>query len=335
MLGASVLKRPQSKLHEANRTVIGGIPGGGAIINQVRCNASLIYFRQLQGSGSSVVTAPIIDVSRDGKSSHVFDFLGLSYGDLKGLTVTDFAVSDAGLYLLARTADLMAHVLQFEDGSGFAKQVPLDDSKASAKAIAGDLTSNKLAVMPTGDFLVVGVRSRKQEKDGRPDYRYTPTMELYSPDGRFISPVSFKNSEIDLNDPKHGQAENFLPIDLALSATSPDGIYFAIQGGKLTVYRISLSGEISTNFALEADKDFRATNMAVVNGQLLVEWATSSEKNSVSKYSLYRLTDGTPFSTYTHGPALGGIFACFDGRRTFTFLSSDRMGQRLLKFANP
>ncbi len=324
------------EIHESNRTVIGGTLGGGLIINPVKCTDEKLFFRRLQGS--SVTAAPIVSVSRDGKSSHVFDFLGQSTtSDLKGLAVADFAATSTDLYLLAKTSDLKTHILKYLQDGKFDDDIVLDDDKSTAKILSGDLNASKLGIMPTGQFLVIGVRAKKTEEPGQPvSYRYSPAVELYGRDGRFQTPVSFKSDSLDLNSSKHGQGENFLPLDVSLVASGPDGIYFGMQGPKLNVYFISPAGDISTAFSVEPEKNFRAMNMDVMKGQLLVEWGTSSEGTKpTTRYNLYSLSDGEPLSAYVDGPNFGGIFACFDGRRTFTFISSDQMGQRILKNATP
>ena len=333
---ASVLAQaPPQELKEAKKTVVGGIPGSNVLIGQIRCDSSgNIVLRQRQGRSMNV--GLIVEIEKSGSRSRTFELPGRVAPELKNFSVADFTVQGSNLLVLLQTPDYRTHVLRYSTADqSRASEIVLDDSKAAAKSSGGYLSASKIAVMPAGQLLVVGTRTLLVDAATH-KYKYSPAMELYSEDGRFISPVAFKNDDLKLNDPAHSHLENFRALDLAISANGMDGVYFAVERKSLTVFCISPSGEVTKRFDLTVPEGYRSNNLQIVAGQMLVQYVTKeSEARVPDRFVVYSADTGEVLTSYEAGNFALGAFACFDGRRAFSFLSSDRMGQRLLITAEP
>ena len=148
--------------------------------------------------------------------------------------------------------------------------------------------------------------------------------------------MEFKNDKLKLNDPAHDYAANFRSLDLAISANGPDGVYFAMETKGLTVLCISPSSEVIKQFDIEIPKGYRSIDLQVLDGQLLVQYVANKNEEPVPDlFVSYNAETGEALTKYTTDTTFSGPFACFDGRRTFSFLSTDRMGQRVVITAEP
>lgn len=323
-------------IKETNAQVVGGTPGGGLIVGQTRCdNRGNLYFRQLQGA--KVVLSPVVQVSADGARSHVFDFLAQSTKELKSLAVTDFSLSGSKLYMVGSTPDAKVHVLEYSiDDAELMASLTLDDPNAPGMPIQGALTVSKLGVMPSGELLIFGVRTLREDLPNTtlPKFSYNPVLELYTSAGQFATSVSFKSDQVNLNDKAHSQEENFAAVDLALTANGPDGVYLVVYSNNPVVYVVSPAGEVSRRVHIEPiGNEFRPISLSVVDGQLLVEFVRSSDGSPETTLARYDANSGERYSLYKVDTNMGGIFSCYDGRGAFTFISTDALGQRVVKLA--
>lgn len=328
----------QTAIIEQTKTQpVGGAPGGGLIIGQTRCDSDgNLYFRQLQGS--KIVLAPVVQVSPDGSRSHVFDFLAHANGDLKSLVINDFSLSGSTLYLAGSTPDRKVHILEYSTSDGeLTKTLTLDDSGVPDVPLHGALTVSKLGVMPSGELLIFGIRTLREDLPNTavPKFSYNPVLELYDISGRFAKSVSFKSDQINLNDKAHAQEDNFPAVDLALTANGPDGVYLTVYSNKPLVYVIAPSGEVSRRVSIEPmGNEFRPIGLSVIGTRLLVEFVKSSDGSPETSLVTYDANSGEKYSTYKLDTTLNGIFSCYNGRRTFAFISTDALGQRVLKYGD-
>lgn len=315
---------------------VGGAVGGGLIIGQTRCDSDgNLYFRQLQGAKFAL--APIVQISADGKRSHMFDFLAQATKDLGALSVNDFSISGSTLYLAGSTADGKPRILEYSTSDGqFDKAVTLDDTGSPDHSAQSTLSISKLGVMPSGELLIFGTRTLKRDvPNSSPTFSYSPALELYDVSGRFLKAVTFKSDQINLNDKAHSREDNFAAVDLALTANGPDGVYLAVYSSKPVVYVIGASGEISRRIPIELiGKEFRPISLSVIQNQLLIEFVKSADGSPETTFASYNSNSGEIYSTYKLDESMNGIFSCYDGRRTFTFVSTDGLGQRIIEFGD-
>jgi hypothetical protein len=315
---------------------VGGAPGGGLIVGQTRCDGDgNLYFRQLQGA--KVVLAPIVQISADGKRSHTFDFLAQASKDLASLSVSDFSISGSTLYLAGSAADGKTHILEYSTSDGqFNKAVTLDDTGSPDHSAQSTLSISKLGVMPSGELLIFGTRALKREvPNSTPTFSYSPALELYDVSGRFLKTVNFKSDRINLNDKAHSREDNFASVDLALTANGPEGVYLIAYSNKPVVYVIGPSGEISRRIPIEPiGNEFRPISLSLIKNELLVEFVKSADGSPETTFVSYNANSGEIYSTYQLDKSMNGIFSCYDGRRTFTFVSTDGLGQRVIAFGD-
>lgn len=77
----------------------------------------------------------------------------------------------------------------------------------------------------------------------------------------------------------------------------------------------------------------RPLSMNVSAAGLLVQFSkTEPGKNDRHQFILYD-TLGIPLVAYAPGDDIYGIFACYDGRRSFSFISVDDQSRRQIAFA--
>ena len=232
---------------------------------------------------------------------------------MKNFSVADFTARGSNLLVLLQTPDYRTHILRYSAADqSRASEIVLDSGKAAAKSTGGYLSASKIAVMPAGQLLVVGTRTLLVDAATH-KYKYSPAAELYSEDGRFISPVAFKDDNLKLNDSSHSHIENFRPLDLAVSANGPDGVYFAMETKNLTVFCISPGGEVTKRFDLTVPEGYRSNDLQVVDGQMLVQYVTKeSEARVPDHFVVYSADTGEVLTSYEAGNFALGAFACFD-----------------------
>jgi hypothetical protein len=191
--------------------------------------------------------------------------------------------------------------------------------------------------MPSGELLIFGVRTRREDlpNSAVPKFSYNPALELYDVSGRFAKSVSLKSDQINLNDRGHSQEDNFAAVDLALTTNGPDGVYLIVYSNKPLVYVIAPSGEVSRRLSIEPmGNEFRPISLSVIGTRLLVEFVKSSDGSPETTLITYDANSGERYSTYKLDSSLNGIFSCFDGRRRFAFISTDALGERVLKYGD-
>ena len=190
--------------------------------------------------------------------------------------------------------------------------------------------------MPSGERLIFGKRTLKQEapNSSTPTFYYSPALELYDVSGRFLKAVTFKSDQIKLNDKAHSHEDNFASVDLALTANGPDGVYPAVYSNKPVVYVIGSSGEISRRIPIEPiGNEFRPISLLVIQNQLVLEFVRSADGSPETTLVSYNSNSGEIYSTYKLDKSMNGIFSCYDGRRTFTFVSTAGLG-RIIEFGD-
>ncbi len=284
------------------------------ILGQIRCDSSgNIAFRQTHGP--YIDKGMVIEIEKGGSRSHVFELPGPAAPKLKTFSVVDFTVRDSNLLVLLQTADYKTHILRYSTADqSVASEIILDDSKAAPKSTDGYLNGSKIAIMPTGQLLIIGSRTLLIDKDSH-KYKFSPAMELYSGDGRFINPVEFRNEKLNWNDPAHDQAANFRSLDLAISANGPDGVYFAMETKGLKVFCISPSSEVTKQFDIAVPEGYRSIDLQVLDGQLLVQYVANKNEEPVPDlFVSYSAETGEALTAYTTDTKFSGAFACFDGR---------------------
>jgi hypothetical protein len=326
-----------SLIHPGEAKVIGGTPGGGLVIGQTRCDeAGNIYFRQVQGS--KFLLSPVVQISSNGGSSHIFDFTGIGDKDLRSFQVNDFSTGGSTLYLAGSTTDDgKAWVVEYSTSDGrFKKAIVLSGSSPYGSVSEGTLTISKLGVMPSGEFLIFGIRTVKTDAPdaSHPDYTYKPVIELYDVSGRFLKSPELKRDDIDLNDKKQSLSENFRSVDLALTANGPDGIYIAVHSKNLLIYSVSAGGELVKKTAFHSPgQDYRPLSMAVSGAEALIQYVKSTGDNSEYHFVTYNTATGETLAEYRPDPDLNGIFACYDWKNEFKFISTNALGQRIIRDA--
>jgi hypothetical protein len=279
-----------------------------------------------------------VQVSPNGSGSHVFEFLAQAQAkDLKGLTINDFTLQNSHLYMVGNAGDATTHVLEYATTDGqFEANITLDDAGTS-NPDRGGLTVSKIGIMPSGEFLIFGVRTSKQDLPDTPvpQFTYKSVLELYARSGKFLKAVSFDSDQIDLNKKGRTPQDNFVAIDLALTANGPDGVYVMAYSNKPIAYVVSPAGEIARKLPIEPlSSEYRPINLSISENQMLLEFVKSADGPLETRFVTYDINTGDKLSLYKLADDLNGIFSCYDGRRTFTFISTDGLGQRVVKVAD-
>jgi hypothetical protein len=297
--------------------IVPGMPGG-MIMGQAECDdRGNLYFRQILMGGRRAMTSPVVRIDAGASHALLFDFNSLNGKDgIDSLQVLDFSVQDSTLYLLATAADDNVRVLAYAP-DGQLKQVLTLDHGVSPR---------KLAVMPSGEFLVFGIATGgKQDPKDPSSFVYSPVARIYDRTGRFAANVEMKLEGVNLNDSKVAAGDKFQSVDLALAGNGADGVYLLTYAQKPRLYVVSPAGEVVRHFELwTPEPDLRPFAMRVKGTQLLVEFSRFAQgnENSVSTFVTYNSYSGDHISVYRLAGDTGGIFGCYDWRGGFTFFGS-------------
>lgn len=291
------------------------VPGANlaAIAGGPRCDLDGdIYLRLPRMFGRSGIP-PLLRVSADGKNVTTFSFSALNDPALKGSSFPDFAVSlDGVVYALAQTPGNKTYVVQFDDqGQLFSTTRLIPPFSFYAM---------RLAVFPSGDFPVTGVRPGSEgEMTGQ------PFTAVFDASGNMVKQVRLPGDVTPGTSPVQGTAglaaSTGAAVVLGEAVPAEDGnVYLSRSGAQSVVYVISPAGEVLRRMALSPPQnELRPGPLKVSGGRLAVEFFSLGDPNQNNLdllkqthiYSIYDAATGERLLDYAESPKLRGAFACY------------------------
>ena len=111
-----------------------------------------------------------------------------------------------------------------------------------------------------------------------------------------------------------------------------DYVYILRQAAKPFVLLISPAGEVLRRLPIDPPKEMTVSDLRVGSGRMLVRFFAKATGVARDKavFSLYDNMEGRKLLDYTEAPGVAGVFACFDWKNTFSYLSLDDHGQRTI-----
>ena len=295
---------------------IGSQAGGtAAIVNPIRCDSSSnIYFRGFEPPNSQL---PLLRLSSDGKKAATFraEESSNSSNSLKDefelKSVVAFAVhSDGGVFHLVIDTKDRPSILEFAKDGTFKRVIKLDR----------DWEPTGLAVFASGGFLVSGMAVMTRDP-----FQAKPVIALFDDRGRFVKSVETGESPTT-------DADLARQAGLGMVESGSDYVYILRQATKPFVLLISPAGEVLKRLPIDPPKDMAISDLRVGPGRMLVRFFAPATGTAREKavFSLYDNMEGRKLLDYEEAPGVSGIFACFDWKNTFSYLSLDERGQRTL-----
>lgn len=276
-----------------------------------RCDANgNIYVRQPHFAGASAPPA-FLKVSADGEHVTAFSPAAITDSALKGAPVSDFAVALNGeVYALVQTRQ--SYVAEFKDNGEFYSSTRLDGPR---------IYSIHLAVFPSGEFLVTGVKPDPRGGESGP-----PFTAIFDRAGELVREVSLAGDTPPHSDAADADGLNSSGAWVALGEAIPaeDGnIYIersGVKGGR--VYVISVSGNVLRSFGLNPpEADLRPGPMMISSGTLAIEFFSFVSDSATNLnlaqpphapiFSVHDAQTGRTLFNYGVAPGLSGSFACY------------------------
>jgi len=236
------------------------------------------------------------------------------------LKYTDFAVVSGTIYVPAANEDEQAYVLRLSADDG---------SFQSAIAMEDGFYPLKIAVFASGAFVVMG--TRKAAHPGASGATLYSDSVLYDATGRPVKHLGPMDAQSAGASKAAIQPERLQNLTLALAESAGSSIYFLQPSAKPSLTVVHEDGTIETVSGLwTPGEGFLPASLRALGSSVLIEYVKDPEHNgSRTEFVLYDLSIGRPVAVHLLDDDVGGAFACYDWRNTYTFLSS-HSGHRLL-----
>ena len=305
---------------DSTKNVVG--LAGGPVLGPVRCDdGGNVYLRGF--SGGQPRKTPLVRIDADGSGYKSFDVNKTDDESMKGALVHDFAIRGSEVYLLAGAGNNAA-IVSFSPDGEYKKTVRLDH----------EISPSTLGVFPSGEFFISGVIAKRTSPLDKPaEFSYETAMEIVDRARRKVANVKLASSPGRLSGSQTEIGKQLEAMDLSLATSGPEGVYFLSHSNKPRIEVISATGEVSRSFEVSLPTgDFRALALHASAGQIMIEFVEGREDDQKYSYRTYNALTGELLFSYELAPKEGGIFACYDWRGGFVFLSSDQ-GRRVLRYA--
>lgn len=289
-----------------------------AIATPVKCDSEgNIGFRAVQGS---LEATPVTVVSPDGHK--VVPFKIPTEGKFEDFRLVDFALSNGGLYLLAKDTGGQPWILRYDRDGQFKDAVEPDFP----------MEAMQIETIGSGDVLLVGTSSSKGNKNESERF-----MGVFSSNGHLLRRLTAQNDVSPPNDDSPTPSAARHDIDTALRASvlqaGPDGtVYLMRRTDTGPVFVISPAGRVRRIELTAPSGTTNGGKLAIGPGQFAVEFlkykgtAKSGELESVV-LEVFDSFTGQVVRTASHSdPNVGAALACYNGER-FVFLNTDDSSQ--------
>jgi hypothetical protein len=286
----------------------------------IKCDAEgNIYLRFYQDP--RLGESPVLRISADGRCAKTLD--ASSHPDLadKSIQLADFAVDLRGkLYQVLNTLKggrpAGSYIVEFDDTG----------SPGGAIHFKPGFSPMQVAVFPSGEFLVTGIRHERVKGTETVtaltaivDRRGDILKELFLPGdvkGEFRQAVGVEP------DPDRDPTA---AISLGITAPGEDGnVYVVRKGEKPFVLVVSPAGEVVRRVEIAPPREeFRTVDVRVSGASLLVQLVEHGARGERGDRYIYAVLDwetGEVRIQYD-GDEIGGMFACYTPN-AFTFLTT-------------
>jgi hypothetical protein len=312
------------------------VPGASldAIIGFPRCDLDGdIYIHQPRHYGDTQPPG-FLRVSADGKQTTVFSPSAVADPALKGSSFADFAVALNGVvYALIQTPGNETYVVEFKDNGQL---------YSSTRLVTPTFYAQHLAVFPSGEFLVTGVRAGPEGQMAG-----EPFTAIFDASGQIIKqvvlPGDVKPGATTVRDTGRLESSTGAAVGLGESVPSEDGnMYVARSLANPVVYVVSPGGDVLRKMVLPApQKGLRPGSLKVSGGTLAVEFFSLGDTNQTNLdlvkqthiYSVFDARTGEKLVDYGESPKLRGAFACYSPSY-FSFVG-EREGRSYILHATP
>jgi hypothetical protein len=203
------------------------------------------------------------------------------------------------VYLLAATAIDERRILRFSEDGNFESSIRLSAS----------FLPHKLAVMPSGQFLIVG-----EELDDKSSRTGKPFTALVDASGQTVSQLDLADNIAPTKD-KDQQDKNVAAIEPGEATVAEDGnIYVMRASDPPVVHVLDYTGKQIRRFEVPSPgKGFEALVMKVAYGRIIVQFDRKIEKapGGEQLFEVVDATSGDHIAEYSSPDEIGGTFACY------------------------
>lgn len=311
------------------------------IMAPFRCDSNgNVYLRFYQFA--QLLAAPIVKLSAEAKT--VARFSPGSVPGFKNFTTHDFAVDGrGGVHLLVtNTIDERnePYILSFRE----------DGTHERSIRLSGSFRPARLALFPTGDFLVTGLAVSLREEDSRPDYE--PFTGIFDATGSQLRKLTLpgdvklqpQTESPGKNSTKPAEQQGRARAPLAEVSTGEalvgqDGnVYLMRRTAKPLVYVISPAGELLRKLEVAPPSEkAEPWAMKYGGGKLVVTFNEPAEKKEQGQIQIISLVDtetGERQMDYVASGAVGGGLICYTPN-SFRFFGSTEDGHLTIEDAVP
>lgn len=283
--------------------------------NPIKCDAEQnLYLRRYQATDADTYSAPVIKISKDGKSPVVFS-IGVAPGFERGAAF-DFALGLRGeIYLLAGKSLDERNIVKFREDGQHDSTIKLDRI----------FDPSQLAVFLSGEFLISGVKlSNKGKSTGE------AFTAVFDSEGRLLREITLpgdvKPEKVEAGGKV--QIKENAAISLGMAVASDDGnIYLMRASRNALIYVISPAGEVLRRFVISPPAEkFQPHTMSVAGRRIVLEFVGENPGGMKAQPKIFSLVDaqsGERLYNYFLPPTHGGIFACYSPNG-FLFLGSSK-----------
>ena len=289
------------------------------IVAPIRCDDSgSLYYREFTpGDGSR----SLVSLKNDAQTVTTFDLSRASIDSVHIASARGFAVSPNGsVFQVVMDDNDHVYILRFDADGSYEGVIKLDI----------DFWPQDLATIGGQSFICSGTQVLRTG----PVTRFEPFVALFDQSGRFIKNVEPNVPSAPNSQNRSQSVATNAPLGrLEVGALeSGDGVAYLLRQTKQPVILvISAAGTIDRQFNLEAPQGMKISSFKAGAGKLVVEYMDSKGgDNSRVLFSTYDSLDGTKLLDYEPAPELAAGFACYDFKRTFSFVSADQQGYRTL-----
>ena len=294
------------------------------IATPVKCNTSGTLFFRLYKRGD-IFGAPILSVDSDGKVGQVV----LEPRSLKSdaiehpelLKTLDYEPALGSLYAVALS----------EDGMGYVLRLSIEDGSLKAvMALPNGFTPRRISVFQSGALIVSGMRVDRSSPEH--STRKLATIH-YDAQGRLIGDIALPG-DVEPQSPEGQASQSDTEISTRTYLVGGEAsIYMLRPAAKPILYSIDEGGEVSRAELWGPGAQYTPSNFQVSGSQGIVEFYGETRTDNVQDHIFveYDLSTREPLTVSTIGADVPGAFACYDGKGTYTFLTSNQKHLALLK----
>ena len=339
---------PRLDLRMKEEKPLSGNPVAEAIFGQTKCDSrGNLYFRTGLRGG---LAAPIFKVSPEGEVKAAFSVKGVKGFERATATIYDFAVGLRGqVHLIVRKCEdgksrkCQVDILTFSEDAAYQSATRLE--------LERDFDPSRLAVFPTGEFLVAGLRDKEAETPEASvaqAAKHSPPVQepytaIFDSSGRVRAEVTLPLDSKRLTEGGSEKESDSLglAVQLGMVAIGEDGnIYLSHHTARPVVYVISSSGVLLRQLQIMSPTEsaWPMTMTYAAGGRLVFGFAEKLEEGLYNTgsaiYSLVDAETGERLIDYQSAPGIGGVFVCYTPSG-FTFLASTKDGHMAIRQAVP